>query len=305
MKPTAFKDYIYCRRRSDLKFAKELNRDDDIWYARPTWVTTERCSSTTCVPCDKVLAEPELDGCFVAKGPLHDSSFKLHTVSSSNMLYSAVKIKMKCLKDEPFKLILNSAAHKLMPLVNGNLSLFFNGEEKYHAQDSDELKQVKFPLQGVKGENEIMVVFKRQDLKATASGSFTLNLFDTASEFTQCEDTKVCLGKADGLGLATDWKKEAAKDLRESIYLQALCLKDYGLPFPSTDTASISKHGHDRHAPICQKWERCLRSSGKLNRIMQILEASGVHSQVHTHICCVNIILYKHGQAYEHVSTHV
>ena len=45
----------------DVRVTQGKLENDGVQLLRPSWITTERCSSTVCEPCD------EGDGCLVAK----------------------------------------------------------------------------------------------------------------------------------------------------------------------------------------------------------------------------------------------
>ena len=118
-------------------FTKGLPNANGMELARPTWVTTQRCTSGACVPCDK--AE---EGCFVyghfrphlyampcihwvAIHPikiLNRRFYEIKAEGGSDLRYSAITITLKCNAGEAVVLWV-----WWWHLRNGNLKIYFNG----------------------------------------------------------------------------------------------------------------------------------------------------------------------------------
>ena len=81
-------------------------------------MTTQRCSSTACVPCDK-----REEGCFVRKTK---DGYKLVAATGSDLHYSSITITLKCVAGE----YITMYAY-LFGVHNGKMTIYFNGKAVY------------------------------------------------------------------------------------------------------------------------------------------------------------------------------
>ena len=122
------------------------------------------------------------------------------------------------------------------------------------------------------GSNIVTVSVKPQKIGVATSTRFSLKVENVADSFSYCEDNvlsqllcslcdmpwsmlarsclilldhgffsalqKVCLGSR---GLGGMWRNETANDLRASVHLQWICLKDANMP------------NYKAHAPVCNR----------------------------------------------------
>ena len=75
---------------------------------------------------------------------------------------------------------------------------------------------------------------------------------------------KVCLGKR---GLGEHWDLPEAKDLRESIKLQSMCLKNSKIVnYTNKENMKVCEQNSNMpttaHEAICCKWVQCLHKAG-------------------------------------------
>ena len=128
---------------NDVAFTRrDIHRDlsqNPESLRRPAWMTSQRCSATTCVPCDRAVAEPTQDGCLVStpvsddrKNPDHwnrmwsrYNQYRFNTSANTDMISTSLTIKLKCLDHERVQLSTHLTAN------NTVFDLYFNGRLKW------------------------------------------------------------------------------------------------------------------------------------------------------------------------------
>jgi hypothetical protein len=110
------------------------------------------------------------------------------------------------------------------------------------------------------GDNELTISFERNDAAAAATVEVMANVFTVPLKFAECEDHKVCLGKA---GLGNHWDSQGAQDLRTSTLLQYKCMQDTSMP------------GNAEISGVCKAWVKCLKNQGRFDSVQKLLEAFG------------------------------
>jgi len=246
---------------------------------RPNWVTTERCTAAGCAPCSSAG-----DGCLVGHRDHHGrhrEEYKLSVPADSDLTYSVMTITLKCHKGDKIGLYVmfvdvqngkgllefNGEQLKETKVTKHGWTLFdFRGDKAVNRLDWSQglrPRQSKPALVAAQEENEFRLLFKRANLTAAAEFVVSILIVDTRPKFTECEDTKVCLGKR---GLGEDWSSQPAKNLRQSIKLQWDCLKGKGMP--------------ENHGAVCKRWSNCLKNATDDNgprfaQIINILDARG------------------------------
>ena len=152
-------------------------------------------------------------------------------------------------------------------------------------------------FEGKEGSNIVAVAVQPRAVGAAVSARIQLKLENVQDGFSHCEDMvisvrtcatvsvpgvdsdllwqKVCLGKG-GLGRHWDWQQ--TKDLRESLRLQWLCLKNSDVAGYTNKDMQVCKQSSnmptDTHASICCKWVRCLDKAGAciLSLLLSLLD---------------------------------
>ena len=101
---------------------------------------------------------------------------------------------------------------------------------------------------GKEGINTLKIIFERKPGTA-ASAAIDVSFYGVTDGFSECEDSKVCLGRS---GLGSDfWETQEAKDIRMSSHLQYLCLQN-GLVNPEDVRGLNINHKKVVHVFTCQ-----------------------------------------------------
>jgi hypothetical protein len=123
----------YTSRLSDSK-ASDFNQYYNMYnFGRPTWVTRQRCSGSTCVPCDKRSSSSTDDGCLDG----NEHWWSANVAAGSDFRQSEISVNLKCTAGEHVNMEVGYKDN-----VNGKIKILWNGVEVQnlpHYRDHDQI----------------------------------------------------------------------------------------------------------------------------------------------------------------------